>query len=256
MKAFDSIMNLASDHLLEDHYTKVIRGARENERHIGAATSDSASLTMDDPDNPGKEITIFDHHFKNADSKLGDQLKMIARLIAGRTHLGNNRQVFFCEIRGFDTHQNMLASHANLMEELSNAMEAFRNCLKDPLMNIFDKVTTFTASDFNRTITPNGTSRSAGSDHAWGGHTLVMGGAVNGGDIYGHFPALKTGTATGSIDSHSTRGRLIPDTSVDQYSYVLADWMGVDSNSKDLIFPNLNRFDNPLNVASTNLGFL
>ena len=256
MKAFDSIMNLANDHLLEDHYTQVIRGARENERHIGAATLGSASLTMDDPDNPGTEINIFDHHFKNADSKLGDQLKMIARLIAGRTHLGNNRQVFFCEIRGFDTHQNMLASHANLMEELSNAMEAFRNCLKDPLMNIFDKVTTFTASDFNRTITPNGTSRSAGSDHAWGGHTLVMGGAVNGGDLYGHFPALKTGTATGSIDSHSTRGRLIPDTSVDQYSYVLADWMGVDSNSKDLIFPNLNRFDNPLNVASTNLGFL
>ena len=256
MKSFDAIMNLSSDHLLEDHYTRVIRCARENESHIGAATVTSAGLTMDDPDNPGTEISIFDHHFKNADSKLGDQLKMIARLIAGRTHLGNNRQVFFCEIRGFDTHQNMLGSHADLMTELSEAMDAFRNCLSDPQMDVFDNVTTFTASDFNRTLTPNGTNNSAGSDHAWGGHTLVMGGSVNGGDVYGHFPALKTGAATGSIDSHSTRGRLIPDTSVDQYSYVLANWMGVDSNSKELIFPNINRFDNPLTVASTNLGFI
>jgi len=256
MKSFDAIMNLSSDHLLEDHYTKVIRCARENENYIGAATLASSGLVMDDPANPGTDISIFDHHFKDADSKLGDQLKMIARLIAGRDDLNNNRQVFFCEIRGFDTHQSMLPAHADLMEELSNAMDAFRNCLSDPLMNVFDNVTTFTASDFNRTLTPNGTNTSAGSDHAWGGHALVMGGAVNGGDIYGHFPALKTGSTTGSIDSHSSRGRLIPDTSVDQYSYVIANWMGVDSNSKDVIFPNLNRFDNPLNVASANLDFL
>lgn len=256
LKAFETIINLSHDHLFEEHYSSIIRSARENEGYIGAATGAADALMMADPDT-GDQVSIFDHHFKDAPSKLGDQLKMIAKLIAGRSHLNNDRQIFFCEIRGFDTHQNMLTDHANLMTELSEAMAAFRNVLKDPQMNVFDKVTTFTASDFNRTMTPNGSNASSsGSDHAWGGHTLVMGGAVNGGNMYGHFPSLKIGATTGSIDSHNTRGRWIPSTSVDQYSYVLANWMGVDSNSKEIIFPNINRFDNPLTVASTNLGFL
>ena len=256
LKAFEKIMNLSHDHLLENEYSKVLKSARVNEGYIGAATATAGALVMDDPNNSGTDISIFDHHFRDADSKLGDQLKMIAKLIAGRTTLNNNRQIFFCEIRGFDTHQNMLTDHGNLMSELANAMEAFRSCLKDPQMAVFDQVTTFTASDFNRTLTPNGMTAGAGSDHAWGGHALVMGGAVNGGDVYGHFPSLKIGDTTGSIDAHSTRGRLIPGTSVDQYSYVLADWMGVDSNSKEVIFPNINRFDNPLTTTSANLGFL
>ena len=85
---------------------------------------------------------------------------------------------------------------------------------------------------------------------------MVMGGPVNGGDIYGHYPPLKTGDVTGSIDSHSSRGRLIPDTSVDQYSAVIANWFGVDSNSVEAIFPNLPRFDDPLTSSTANLGFL
>lgn len=257
LKAFETIMGLAHDNLLEDHYSKILRSARENEQFIGAATNYAATLTMDDPDNAGTTISVFDYHFKNAQSKLGDQLKMIAKLIAGKNHLGNDRQIFFCEIRGFDTHQNMLTDHANLMTELSEALSAFNACLKDIKINMANNVTTFTASDFNRTMTPNGDmASSSGSDHAWGGHALVMGGAVNGGKVYGHFPSLKIGAATGSIDSHSKRGRWIPDTSVDQYSAVLADWVGVDSNSMDAIFPNLNRFDNPFTVNAANLDFL
>jgi len=257
LQAFERIMGLAHDNLLEDQYAKIVRSARENEQYIGAATNFAATLEMDDPDNAGTTISVFDYHFKNAQSKLGDQLKMIAKLIAGKNHLCNDRQIFFCEISGFDTHQNMLSDHANLMTELSEAMFAFNACLNDIQIDISDDVTTFTASDFNRTMTPNGDmASSAGSDHAWGGHALVMGGSVNGGKVYGHYPSLKTGDAAGSIDSHSKRGRWIPDISVDQYSAVLAKWAGVDSNSLDAIFPNLNRFDDPFTATSANLNFL
>ena len=101
-----------------------------------------------------------------------------------------------------------------------------------------------------------GNPATAGSDHAWGGHAIVMGGAVRGGEIYGHFPPLKLGAADGSIDTNWARGVWIPDTSVDQYSAVLASWMGAGSSELEAIFPNLPRFDDPFAVASANLGFL
>jgi uncharacterized protein (DUF1501 family) len=150
----------------------------------------------------------------------------------------------------------MLPDHENLMEELSQALLAFRNTLKDPLLDAFKDVVTFTASDFSRTLTPNGITINDGSDHAWAANAMVMGGPVNGGDIYGHYPPLKTGDVAGSIDSHRSRGSLIPDTSVDQYSSVIANWFGVDSNSIESIFPNLPRFDDPLTTSTPNLGFL
>ncbi len=136
------------------------------------------------------------------------------------------------------------------MTELSRAMKAFHDTMV--ALNIPDKVTTFTASDFNRTFIPNG----GGTDHAWGGHALVTGGAVNGGDIYGHFPKLKLGDVPGSIDSSpSIRGLCIPDISVDQYSSRVARWIGADSNSMNVLFPNLPRFDDPFGTAA-NLDFL
>jgi uncharacterized protein (DUF1501 family) len=142
------------------------------------------------------------------------------------------------------------------MAELSNSLKAFRDALVD--LQVFDNVVTFTASDFNRTFTPNSTiATTAGSDHAWGGHTLVMGGAVRGGQIYGHYPKLKIGSATGSIDAGTNnRGRWIPGTSVDQYSAVMTKWMGATDNDMEAIFPNLPRFDNPFTVSTANLAFL
>ncbi len=118
-------MGLAHDNFQEDQYAKIIRSARENEQYIGLATNFAATLEMNDPENGGETISVFDYHFKKAESKLGDQLKMIAKLIAGKNHLCNDRQIFFCEITGFDTHQNMLSDHANLMTELPEAMFAF-----------------------------------------------------------------------------------------------------------------------------------
>ncbi|MEP2777060.1 MAG: DUF1501 domain-containing protein [Luteolibacter sp.] len=242
LAAFEKIMNLTHENLLEDHYNSIIRNARATEGVVGAALTAAASSGVD-----------FDAHFMNAQTSLGDQLKAVAKLIAGRQAIGNNRQIFFCEIRGFDTHASALGSHENLMAELSGALGAFRNTLKDPGLDVFDDVTTFTMSDFNRTLLANGSDDESGSDHAWGGHHVVMGGAINGGDIYGHFPPLKTGAG---LDTHTTRGRFIPETSVDQYAAILTKWMGVGSNEIEAIFPNLPRFDNPFTTESANLGFL
>ena len=120
----------------------------------------------------------------------------------------------------------------------------------------YDKVTTFQASDFNRTWTPNGTnSTTAGTDHAWGTHAFVFGGAVNGGQLYGDFPELVIG---GNNDVPSgSRGRWIPTTSVDQYCAVLANWFGVPPGSTEMetILPNLSRFDDPF-AAGSNIAFL
>lgn len=245
LKAFEDVMKLTHENLLENQYNKIVQSARENEGVVGASITAADTTGVD-----------FDSHFINAQTKLGDQLKMVAKLIAGRAPLGNNRQIFFVQIGGFDTHQSMLSDHANLMDELSQGLVAFRNTLKDANLAAFEDVVTFTASDFARTLTPNGQTTGDGSDHAWGGNAIVMGGPVKGKNIYGNYPSLKIGDAAGSIDSHSTRGRLIPDTSVDQYSAVIANWFGVDSNSLEAILPNLPRFDDPLSSATANLKFL
>ena len=193
----------------------------------------------------------FDTIFASAATSLGDQLKMIAKLIAGRSALGNNRQIFFCQVSGYDTHQVQLSSHASLMTELSNALKAFYDTTV--ALGVDGAVTTFTMSDFNRTFTPNGTDTTGGSDHAWGGHAIAMGGSVFGKKLYGAFPSLKLGT---NNDTDKNRGRWIPTTSVDQYSAVLAKWFGVDSNSMSAIFPNLPRFDDPLTSSTANLNFM
>jgi len=242
LQTFDTIMNLTHENLLEEQYIRIIRNARATEGLIGAALTAAAATGVN-----------FDAHFSAAQTNLGDQLKMIAKLIAGRGALGNSRQIFFCQIGGHDTHASMLPSHANLMAELSGALLAFRNTLADPGLDVFNDVTTFTMSDFNRTLQANGSDAGAGSDHAWGGHHIIMGGSVNGGNIYGHFPPLATGAG---LDSHSSRGRFIPETSVDQYAAVLTKWMGAGSNEIEAIFPNLPRFDDPFSVATANLGFL
>jgi uncharacterized protein (DUF1501 family) len=123
-------------------------------------------------------------------------------------------------------------------------------------------VVTFSASDFTRTFTANKVDSSAGSDHAWGGHTFVMGGPVAGGRIYGKFPTLLLGSATGSMDATGSSGRWIPSTSVDQYAAVLANWLGVSTTDLPEIFPNLTRFSSaPFTDIlqpdqSPNLGFI
>ncbi|HVJ45935.1 MAG TPA: DUF1501 domain-containing protein [Luteolibacter sp.] len=243
-KAFEDIMRLTHANLHEEEYKRIVVRARAAESSVGAAITAAAATGVD-----------FDTLFANATTSLGGQLKMISKLIAGRSILGNNRQIFFCQIGGFDTHQTLLASHNDLITELNSSLAAFTATLQ--ALGVWDNVVTFTASDFNRTFTPNNTDpEKAGSDHAWGSHAIVLGGAVQGGDVFGHFPSLKIGNASGSIDAGTAnRGRWIPSTSVDQYSSVLARWFGASSSDLEAIFPNLPRFDDPT-TSSANLAFL
>ena len=193
---------------------------------------------------------------------IGRQLKQVARLIKERTDLNVNRQVFYVQIGGFDTHTNELAQHNNLFGQFSQAMRSFYDEMVT--QGVSNDVTTFTLSDFGRTFNPAGVGAGVvGSDHAWGNHTFVMGGSVAGGDFYGslrpdgtgnYFPTL-TITGPDDTDSNSnSRGRWIPTTSVDQYAAVMAKWFGLpqDAATLEAVFPNLDNFPG----TYSQLGFL
>ncbi len=240
LKAFDEITAYTHQHLLEEGYNQVMRRARASEAIVGSVFTAAAASGVD-----------LDAIFAGATTSLGSQLKTVAKLVAGRTTLDNRRQIFFCSVGGYDTHSDQINSQAGLMSELGNSLKAFSNALI--ALGVNDKVLTLSHSDFTRTFTPNGTDiLTAGSDHGWGGHHVVMGGPVIGGKIYGTFPSLKVGTGQ---DAGSDRGRWIPTTSVDQYAAVGARWLGVDSSSLAAIFPNLPRFDDPFG-GTANLNFV
>jgi len=240
LKAFEEIMNYTHAHLLEEGYDTVVRRARNQEQIIGDAIVEAGNSGVD-----------FDAIFTNAQTPMGDQLKMIAQLIAGRNCLGNERQIYFCSMGGYDTHQDQNGDLMNLCDELGNALKAFSDTMI--ALGVNDKVLTCTNSDFTRTLTPNGTDpNSSGSDHGWGGHQIVMGGPVFGKNLYGTFPSLKVGD---DDDVDNNRGRWIPSSAVDQYAAVCAKWLGVDSSGLDAIFPNLSRFDDPFS-SGPNLQFL
>jgi uncharacterized protein (DUF1501 family) len=170
-------------------------------------------------------------------NNLADQLKMVARLIRGSNTLGSKRQVFFVSIGGFDLHDNLIANQVTLMQRLSDAMAAFHRQMT--AWGIADKVTAFTASDFGRTLASNGD----GTDHGWGSHHLVVGGAVKGKAIYGTPPPVSITNTTAADDQwHVGQGRLLPTTAVDQYAATLAKWFGVADADLNGILPNLKNF--------------
>lgn len=174
-------------------------------------------------------------------TSLGSQLQQVAQIIQVQSYLGMSRQIFFCSLGGFDTHAGELETHNNLYPQLSQALAAFYAATEE--LGVAGSVTTFTESDFSRTFQP---TTSDGSDHAWGSHHLVLGGAVQGGQIYGQFPTFELG---GPNDT-DTRGRWIPTTSVDQYGATLCSWFGIPDTALATVFPNFANF------GSQKLGFL
>ena len=190
-------------------------------------------------------------------TSLGQQLKMIARLIQanGPAAFNMHRQIFFASVGGYDTHtaqitlsptvNSQTGTHTNLLNEVSEAVFAFERAMEQ--LGLANSVTLFTASDFSRTLPTN----SQGSDHGWGSHHIVVGGAVNGSQTYGRLPEF---VINGPNDTGT--GRWIPTLSVDQYSATLAKWFGVPTGSIANIFPNISRFDADLAINGPDLGFM
>jgi uncharacterized protein (DUF1501 family) len=187
-------------------------------------------------------------------TSIGSQLRQVAKVMMlnqSSPALGLNRQIFFTQIGGFDTHTNELGTQANLLREMNDAMGAFYNATLE--LGLSDRVTTFTLSDFGRTLQPSGSGGGVGSDHGWGAHHLVMGGAVKGGNFYGEVGPNGTVFPTVALPSPvdtDNRGRWIPTISVDQYGATLATWLGVASADLTTVFPNIGRF------PTSNLGFM
>jgi uncharacterized protein (DUF1501 family) len=185
---------------------------------------------------------------------LGNQLKQVAKVIKlnqTAPQLNLERQIFFCSLGGFDNHQNQPTDQGNLFTQVSAAMKAFQDEME--VLALDSKVTAFTLSDFGRTLQPSGSGTAVGTDHGWGTHSMVMGGAVQGGNFYGVpgpngtvFPTLVMGGANDT----DTRGRWIPTTSVDQYGATLASWYGLSAQDVSYVFPLLGNF------GSSNLGFM
>jgi len=172
-------------------------------------------------------------------TRLGSAMGMVARMISNRNNLGLRRQIFFIGFGGWDTHGDQTVRHPALLRSLSESLGAFYSATES--LGVASQVTTFTAADFGRTLTTNGD----GTDHGWGGHQMVMGGAVKGNSIYGQMPEVRI---EGPQDSG--RGRIIPTTSVDQYAATLARWYGLPESNMSDVFPNLPNFN------ERNLGFL
>jgi uncharacterized protein (DUF1501 family) len=220
--AVNAIVTRSSSHVLENECAAVTRRSIELEGTVNAALG-GVTLTTPFPANNG----------------LARQMRVVARLIGANATLGVKRQVFFVSLGGFDNHNDLIEDHQRLMTRLDGAMSAFFAATAE--LGVANKVTTFTASDFGRTLSSN----SDGSDHGWGSHHFVMGGAVSGGRFYGTAPHVSIET-----DDQVGQGRLLPTTAVDQFGATLAQWFGCTPSELPGILPNIGNFSN------NNLGFL
>lgn len=238
-EAMLSITRQTRSNLLENEYNAVTSRSIASEGVITSGIGSGPALGT------GSEFADFAALTGNP---LAAQLKMVARLIAARSSLGLKRQVFFVSLGGFDLHDNLLTNHASNMSRVSDALAAFYKTTV--LLGVDQQVTAFTASDFGRTLTSNGD----GSDHGWGNHHLVVGGAVNGKSFYGKPPGMgHTSTTAPEDQDHVGQGRLLPTTAVDQYAATLARWFGVEAGELPGILPNISRFGGTYPI---DLGFM
>jgi uncharacterized protein (DUF1501 family) len=254
---------LGRNNLLETAYNTVTKRAVESEANITAAIDATKPTRVNSADVYPAPFDKF-----GSGNPLADQMRMVARLIAAREALGGGadglkRQVFMVSLGGFDLHDNLIKNQPILMQRVSDAMTAFYEATVT--LGVANRVTAFTASDFGRTMSSNGD----GSDHGWGSHHLIVGGAVKGQSFYGYVPPA--GTATGTTVETRVQhawevgqGRLLPTTSVDQYAATLATWFGVDAGELEGtaqnpgVLPNLKNFGRSVNGIDypKNVGFM
>ncbi len=224
--AFEQILNFSSGMTLVQRASDITNDGIRVGKELNSILAGVSPLT-----------TVFPN------TGLGQQLAQVARIVKVRSALGVSRQIFFVSQGGYDTHTNQLPSQDGLYDELAQALYAFYNATME--LGVSNNVTTFTESEFGRTFQP---SSGAGSDHAWGSHQLIVGGAVKGGDVYGKFPTLDLN----GPDDASGRGVWVPTTSLDQYGATLASWFGVADGQLTTVFPNLVNFQG----AAGKLAFL
>jgi uncharacterized protein (DUF1501 family) len=265
--AMSQLVQEARNNVLENEYSAITK------RAIGAETAITSGIGSGAALGTGTEFAPLTAVAKTivggvdrGNNSLVSQLKMVARLIAARSSLGTKRQVFFVSLGGFDLHDNLVNGHEINMARVSQAMTAFYETTQ--LLGVANDVTAFTASDFGRTMTSNGD----GSDHGWGSHHMMVGGAVRGKAFYGYAPpAGTTGATVANTVNHAWevgQGRLLPTTSVDQYAGTLASWFGVEPTElvgtsaqgyRDAVLPGLHNFNGQTAsgiMYPTNLGFM
>jgi len=221
--ALRTLITQQRSHTLENEYNRISRRSIDANASLTAAFATAPTINTPFP----------------ASNSLGDQLKMVARMISVGGNLGAKRQVFFVSMGGFDTHDNLTTTHPALLTKLANAMSAFYQATVE--LGVADKVTAFTASDFGRTLVAN----NDGSDHGWGSMHFMVGDAVKGRQLYGTAPVV----ANNGADDVG-QGRLLPSTSVDQYAATLGKWLGASDSDLLTLLPNL------ANYSTRNLGFL
>ncbi|MEM1432606.1 MAG: DUF1501 domain-containing protein [Pseudomonadota bacterium] len=226
-RILDAILDVPHENLLRNEYRQRLRSS------IDSAQVFTEALLLSE-----RPATAF------SDGPFSQALRQIARVIAAREQLGATRQTFFVQVGGWDHHDEVLNNQAQMLPAISVGLREFRDALVE--IGVFDQVTTFTTSDFGRTLTSNG----KGSDHGWGGHHYVMGGAVTGGELYGEYPLL-------AMDSPLDVGRgiYIPTTSIDSYFAELALWLGVAPGDLATVLPNVRSFYTPESGVLP-LGFL
>ena len=222
--ALQSLVTAPRTHLFESEYTRVAKRSIDAGSVLSTALAAAPTIATAYP----------------TGNNLADQLKLVARMISTAGATATKRQVFFVSAGGFDTHDGLASVHPGLLTTIADAMSAFYKSTVE--LGVADQVTTFTASDFGRTMTADD-----GSDHGWGSMHFMLGGAVNGGRYYGSAPAV----ANNGPDDVG-QGRLLPSTSVDQYAATLGKWFGISDVSLLTVLPNLANY----NASQRNLGFV
>ncbi len=227
-EAFDRVLQLQSRNVFEQAYNDLHQRARNNTTELGALLSARYPNVEDNPVSHDPE-----------EDQLAARLNMVAKLISLHAELGMKRQIFYVGMGGFDVHDNQNRALPELFGSMANALSGFQTAMD--MFGLSENVTTFTASDFGRSLTSNGD----GTDHGWGNHMLAMGGAVNGGTVYGSLPVL-------DVDGPDSvqNGRIVPSLAASQYASTLLDWLGLDDSRIDTVLPTLSNF------SSRNLGFM